>query len=1771
MARSFSQEARSDSQKIGETRYRMSHLPSTTGIARIVLLAGILLAVTVLASQSFFPAFAQEMNQMDEEIDYDENDTDPVVTYTAMDPEGEGVEWEVADGRDGTGTGTLDFDITDGMLTFKSSPDYEDPLGGDDDDSTTYIATITVKDTDDDIVSYDWTVTVNVMNVNEDGEVILSHPQPKEGTPLTVTLTDPDDISTLASTTWQWYRSETGTDPWAKIEKMATSSGSLSASYTPVEADVGNYLRATAMYFDDQDTDEKRTAHGVFDNMVEMEEYINTAPMFRDDDEVTAGSQITMSVPEDESLEEGDPVGKPITAKDLDGVGTQEVLTYKHDGTDAESFTIDSATGQFKLAAGTVLDFETEPSSYTVTVMATDPSRLPSSADVTITITDVGEAPTITEADAQVTYPEIDSDDDPNDAVVTTYTADDEDADDAAAGLKWSLSGRDAARFSITEMGPSGALTFMSSPDFEAPADSGRNNVYDVTVTVVDDAGNRASRNVTVTITNIEELGTLTLTSHPKPEVGQAIRVTLNDPDKVVGRVSWAWEAGTATSTQSGGTSASYTPRVEGTLSVTATYTDGTRNQRTLPLASPPSIQASQGRSDAKPVFGSSETGARTIAEDVTGDVPGDVISVTDSDDSTLLYTLSGSNAFTLDDRTIGQISVSDGTELDFEKQNKYTLTITATDPSGDSARKTVTITVTNVEEDPQITAGKTAVTYHENGIGQVEAYKAADDENDKARPRIPLTWSLASGGDSEDLSISQTGVLTFNSPPDFEGSIDANTDNIYEVTVTVSDGDTTTSDATLAVTVTVTNVDEDGVVSGLPAQPKEEAEIIVMLTDPDGPNTDDAVGDGDGTTDTLTDNASTTWQWFRSRSSRGPWGSPIATSTVNDPITNTRMPEAADAGHYLRATAMYSDGEGKNKVAHGITARAVLAKEYVNKAPMFPDHATSTPSTYEITMKVMEDNSLKAGDPVGDPVTAKDIGRNGTQEILIYTVTGSEITAPATPSTDQASFTIDRRTGQLKLAGADTTLDYENPADDGENNMYVVTVKAIDPSMASSTAVVTIEVEDVDEDPEFNDEDEDVGTDLTATSTLENTATTTLSSYTAMDDEDNNVSLKWSLSGDDEDKFLLCEDTDVTALCGDVNAANSNSETVHLRFKPSDYESPADTGTNNVYNVTVVATDSDDGTSERDVTVTVTNKDELGTVTMSHIQPEVGTGIRASLTDPDGGVRGITWEWFWCANDDSDCASLTKINTASATYTPIQEDAGDADNDDDDKYLQAKATYTDRTSTNNEDTRATSTVSVNPVQAEDATNQPPVLPDVTQTLKIDENSEADDAVYVVGLVAATDDPDDGLDKLLYTLSGTDAALFTIHSGEDVSVSGATTTTAGMIRLKSGTELDYETKKTYRVTVTATDPSLAKDTVAVTIEVNDVDEAPFVSKRGVRVTGPASVSHDENDPDAVQTYRAVGPDAANAAWRLSGADASAFSLSSGGVLSFDSPPDYEAATDAGTDNTYNVTVTASMGSFSDMQDVTVTVINVDEDGTVALTYDQNQVRVGVAITAEEPVDPDGDVSGVTWQWESSSDGSTGWSDISGATSAAYTPGDGDVDNFLRATASYTDRQGPGKSASSDATPSAVLATSTEGTPGTVALSPTTQLTSGNTVTAPLTDADNPTNQVWRWERSEDGSTSWTTISAATSASYTTTNADAGNYLRATVTYDDSSGAGQTAGPTATTDRVKLHTYDSNANGRIDRSEVIDAIRHYLFANSISREQVIEVIRLYLGL
>ena len=74
------------------------------------------------------------------------------------------------------------------------------------------------------------------------------------------------------------------------------------------------------------------------------------------------------------------------------------------------------------------------------------------------------------------------------------------------------------------------------------------------------------------------------------------------------------------------------------------------------------------------------------------------------------------------------------------------------------------------------------------------------------------FTYSINGGADSAKFAInSSTGALTFVSAPNFEAPTDVGADNVYNVTVQVSDGSLT---ATKAVAVTVTNVNDAPVFS---------------------------------------------------------------------------------------------------------------------------------------------------------------------------------------------------------------------------------------------------------------------------------------------------------------------------------------------------------------------------------------------------------------------------------------------------------------------------------------------------------------------------------------------------------------------------------------------------------------------------------------------------------------------------------------------------------------------------------------------------------------------------------------------------------------------------------------------------------------------------------------------------------------------------------------------------------------------------------------------
>ena len=180
------------------------------------------------------------------------------------------------------------------------------------------------------------------------------------------------------------------------------------------------------------------------------------------------------------------------------------------------------------------------------------------------------------------------------------------------------------------------------------------------------------------------------------------------------------------------------------------------------------------------------------------------------------------------------------------------------------------------------------------------------------------------------------------------------------------------------------------------------------------------------------------------------------------------------------------------------------------------------------------------------------------------------------------------------------------------------------------------------------------------------------------------------------------------------------------------------------------------------------------------------------------------------------------------------------------------------------------------------------------------------------------------------------------------------------------------------------------------------------------VDGPATASHAENDPGMVATYTASGPGSDMAtSWSTEGADGGDFRINDDGELTFDPLPNFEMAADADMNNDYMVTVKATSGTNTAMREVTVTVTDADDEGTVTLS----SLAPSVDTVLRADLDDEDTVTQntVMWQWSRSRTMDGTYDNIDMATSMTYTPVD-DEDYFVRATASYNDGDGDGKMA-----------------------------------------------------------------------------------------------------------------------------------------------------------
>ena len=1493
----------------------MLNRPLNAVLVRLAIVAAALAALLLIAPAATADEADPPCSMVGSTVtcSYDEDGTDPVADFSAMDPEEEGIVWD-AEGIDRDA-----FDITGGVLTFKTSPNFEMPSDVDDpgtaatDESGDNIYEVTVKatevlttDQEPPALSSTLTVTVTVNDVDEDGSMSLDRLQPQVGAVLTASFSDPDrgaaGTTNPTNEDWLWSvpkvsRPVTDNDDhWqpAGIDTSITNA----AAYTPDAADVGKILRVKVSYNDAQSSTDIKPLY--------MLSYyvVRAVPAAGTNNDPGFGSETPTSFDVDEDAAVGTVVGT-IGGSDLD---SGDILSHALTANPGDNFAIDIRSGEITVAAA--LDYETN-SAIVLTVTVYDPSNAAGTLDVTINVGDVNEAPTVA-GSATGTIPEINSTP-PAGYTYTAfasaaYTATDPDAGDTTT---LSLSGDDENLFEIA----AGVVTFTAAPDFEDPKDASLNNSYNINVVAEDVDGLTDMLAVTIKVTNVDEDGDVTL-STDQPAIGVPITATVSDPDNGITGEKWQWAstdtAGGTFVDIDGATSATFTPReaVEDTdgnetmasdegkfLQATVEYRD-----KASPIedsASTPNVDESTALNEefmaapfyavraqpdvnTAPMFAAA-TIMREVLENETVNA-GAPVTATDAEGDSIAYSISGGadmDAFGIVGS--GQITVGDDTDLNFESdQTTYEVELTAEDPFGESSSTMVTITVANVNEAPEFVADDPD-DYDENGPGPVATFTATDPE------LAGIDW-FVEGNDAADFSIDDNGVLTFNESPDYEAATDrpydadnsgtispadeGEGDNEYEIVVRASEvraegaqGSTGTTEQD--VTVTVKNVDEPGSISLTLLQPQTGVALTASVSDLDG-----------GVT-------VTSWLWSVPKVNRPEFDNDDHWQPAAVPTNAAAYTAAAgDEGKVLRVKAIYTDGEGADKDEYKLSYHAVRPAPSANNAPTFS-------ATGDYTRSIPEDAAV--GTIVGAPVTATDANEDDAGK-LTYDLSGA----------DAASFNIDKMTGQITVAAA---LDHERSA----GATYTVAVGVLDPSVNDVTTpfdtavvvreVVTITATDVNEAPTV--------TGATVVSSVDENVpalTTSLGTFTATDLDDGDTT-ELSLSGDDSDAFEL-------------------SATGVLTFKASpNYESSADTNGDNAYRVTVVATDGDGLTDEEALTIKVLNVDEPGEVILSNsFQPTIGRPMVAILTDDDGGVNGAEWQW---QSSTTETGTYTDIDGATSdTYTPKEavddNEATEVDESapsDEGLFLRATVTYRDAQSIDDDPSSpaeegrraAIMATSVNAVREKPATNADPAFP-ASVTREVEENTAAGENVG--DAVEATDA--DG-DALTYSLSGgADMESFLIDRD------------TGQITVGADTVLNYESdQRTYMVEVTATDTFGGVGSTMVTIMVTNVNEAPELELGGGENVAPvfaddtATFMVDEN-MDAGAAVGTVTADDPGDTLTYSD-DSDYFDVDNMGNITTAVMLDYEAM------SSHMVTVTATdVDGESDSIDVTVTVGNVEE-------------------------------------------------------------------------------------------------------------------------------------------------------------------------------------------------------------------------------------------------
>ena len=131
---------------------------------------------------------------------------------------------------------------------------------------------------------------------------------------------------------------------------------------------------------------------------------------------------------------------------------------------------------------------------------------------------------------------------------------------------------------------------------------------------------------------------------------------------------------------------------------------------------------------------------------------------------------------------------------------------------------------------------------------------------------------------------------------------------------------------------------------------------------------------------------------------------------------------------------------------------------------------------------------------------------------------------------------------------------------------------------------------------------------------------------------------------------------------------------------------------------------------------------------------------------------------------------------------------------------------------------------------------------------------------------------------------------------------------------------------------------------------------------GDTLLGDATASYAENGTDSAYLGKSTGL-SGTITYSLTGADAALFDVSSTGVVTFKNAPNFEAPADAGANNTYDVRVVASNGTNTTVQDVAIAVTDVNEAPVISTNGGGDTASISLAeniaaVTTVQASDPD---------------------------------------------------------------------------------------------------------------------------------------------------------------------------------------------------------------------